>query len=377
MSIQWYYSHYGITHGPFSEEEMQDRAARKLLLETDLIWPEGRSPRDAAPVAVVFEIAPSSAASTPIPDWLADVAATQSTGPAPGPSLSHEAPEWLEDLRLWVGLDLYTPGATTLENAPPHTGAIPEWLEGWLTPEKPEASHRHPTRPAPAAPSVPPAAHIAPPTLPAVTPPPAPPVSIPGASPAHPPSPQAPPVPAPIVAPSAPGVPPIVSQLQVETQVPPTPPAPVVAPPVAKITASAGTRPVAETRADPRVEKMRQASGFDPETGQILDAAKFRKWQQQQAHPATSSQPAVSNASLLEVFRKARLAVETWVDDEANRACIMQADIEDIKRRAEIQMLLREYANFGQAMQEKLSRHLEFMVENRRKYYQAVEARAT
>jgi hypothetical protein len=358
---QWYYSRGGMTHGPFSEEEMQDRVTRKLLLETDLIWPEGRSPRDAAPVAVVFETAPSSAASTPIPDWLADVAATQSTGPAPGPLLSHEAPEWLEDLRLWVGLELYTPGATTLENAPPHTGAIPEWLEGWLTPEKPEGSHRHSTGSAPAAPSVPPAEHIAPPMKPAVTPPPASPVSIPGASPARPPSRQAPPV----------------SPPQVETQVPPAAPAPMVAPPVAKTTAFAGTRPVAETRADPRVEEMRQASGFDPETGQILDAAKFRKWQQQQAHPITSSQPAVSNASLLEVFRKARLAVETWVDDEANRACIMQADIEDIKRRAEIQMLLREYANFGQAMQEKLSRHLEFMVENRRKYYQAVEARAT
>ena len=71
MSVQWFYSCDGTTHGPFPEEEIQDRVVRKLLRETDLIWPEGRSQKDAAPAAVVFDFATSSAASAPIPDWLA------------------------------------------------------------------------------------------------------------------------------------------------------------------------------------------------------------------------------------------------------------------------------------------------------------------
>jgi hypothetical protein len=55
----------------------------------------------------------------------------------------------------------------------------------------------------------------------------------------------------------------------------------------------------------------------------------------------------------------------------------MQTDPEEIKQRPEIQLILREYANYGKGIQEKLLRHLDFMVENRRKYYEAVEERQT
>ena len=109
------------------------------------------------------------------------------------------------------------------------------------------------------------------------------------------------------------------------------------------------------------------------ETGQILDPEKFRKWKQQQASSTTAGQPAVSNGGLLEVFRKGRFAIESWVDDPANRACVMKADIEEIKQRPEMQAILREYAKFGEAMHDKLLRHLGFVVENRRKYAAAVE----
>ena len=86
-------------------------------------------------------------------------------------------------------------------------------------------------------------------------------------------------------------------------------------------------------------------------------------------------QSAFSNASVLEVFRKARTAIEGWIDDDVNRACVMEAKMDEIKGKPEIQAVLQKYGVYGQAMQEKLLRHLEFMVENRRKYYLAVAGR--
>ena len=108
------------------------------------------------------------------------------------------------------------------------------------------------------------------------------------------------------------------------------------------------------------------------ETGQILDPEKFRKWKQEQVQISSTALPAVSNAGLFEVFRKARSAVEAWVDNETNRPAVMNSEIDEIKSRPEIQLVLKEYAGYG--MREKLLRHLEFMVENRRKYYKAIAA---
>jgi hypothetical protein len=73
----------------------------------------------------------------------------------------------------------------------------------------------------------------------------------------------------------------------------------------------------------------------------------------------------------------ARTAVEAWVDDDANRAGIMQAGLDEIKRRPAFQAILRDYAGYGDPIQEKLLRHLVFMVENRRKYYKAAGARGS
>ncbi len=117
-----------------------------------------------------------------------------------------------------------------------------------------------------------------------------------------------------------------------------------------------------------------QASGFDPETGQILDPGKFQKWKQQQVQSASIGKP-VSNASLFDTFRKARSAIESWVDDDANRGCMLHTDVEEIKRTPEIQAILHEYAGYGEEMCAKLLRHLEFMVENRRNYHKAVDRR--
>jgi hypothetical protein len=364
MSGQWYYSHDGVTHGPFSEEEIQNRVAQRLLVESDSVWPAGREQKDAAPAPAVFDFSQAPAPVSPVPDWLRDIAAAQTTGPLPSPAPSDEIPEWLEDLRLWVGLDLYTPAETEFTYDSTSTGETPDWLQSWLTPQLPDQAQA----PAPSlAPSVP----VSPPPTaePATVSEPAQP-SIPPfvcvASPVPPARPVAPNVPAP---------PPIHSSLGLaKAQIPAAVAAPSGTPSTATVPSPAKSRSAAPKPANPVVEKTLDTSGFDLETGRILDPEKFRKWKQQLAQSSPAGQPALSNASLFEVFRKARTAVEAWVDDDVNRACIMNAEFKEIERKSEIQVILHKYANYGKAMQEKLLRHLEFMVENRRKYYKAIAA---
>jgi GYF domain 2 len=324
MSVHWYFSHDGTTHGPFSEKEIYDLVARYVVLENDLVWPEGREQKDAAPAKEIFDFAQGPAPISPIPDWLADVTAAENKGPVPDPLPTHEIPEWLEDLRLWIGLELYTPAKHPANEhaGSAQSGTLPDWLEGWLTPEKPGVTPQ-PSTPAPAAPAAPSPIPVSPPPSGKATPavPAGPPVSA---------------------APSDKGVP--LAQ--------PVPPLalPSAAPPPANKEAQTASQKAVH----PLVEKVLQASGFDLETGRILNPEKFQKWKQQQAHTTP-----VTNASLLEVFRKARTAIEAWVDDPVNRSCIMQADLDEIKRQPAIQAILQEYANYGNAMQEKLLRHLE------------------
>jgi len=124
------------------------------------------------------------------------------------------------------------------------------------------------------------------------------------------------------------------------------------------------------------LDTVLQASGLDLQTGRVVDTEKFHRWKKQHAQSASVGRP-VSNASLFETFRKARTSVEGWVDEESNRLCILESNPEEIKRKPEIQAILNEYAGYGLEMREKLLRHLEFMIENRRKYYKALEERRT
>jgi hypothetical protein len=334
MSIQWYYLHAAVTHGPLSEEEINAVIARRLLLASDLVWPEGRERKDAAPASVVFDFAPLPAASSPIPDWLADVAVAEDKMPSPEPLLRDEPPKWLDDLRLWVGLDAFGPFlpsfGSTLATAD-RAGKVPDWLQSWLTPEKPKNS---PTLPSlvPIAAATPTPSCLVPTTLAA--------------------QPQA-----------------LLKTEPIAAAAPSLTFGPAIDSSPAEIATSSHKTP------NFLVQKMLQASGFDLETGQILDPAKFAKWKQQQAQMRSASEPAVSNASLFEVFRKGRIAVETWVDDDKNRQCILQAGAEEIKSSPEVQAILQPFANYGKELQEKLLRHLQFMVENRRKYYNAMTGR--
>ena len=324
MSGRWHYSHDGVTRGPFSEAELRDHAARKLLSETDLVWPEGSSAKDAVPAGAALDFARMPPPTPSMPDWLGDVAADQSTGPAAVPDASGEVPEWLEDMRLWVGLEHFARAREAAQAAetPKGSGPLPDWLEGWLAPIKPVEPVREPLRPPAALPAVP--------------------VAVPPVAEAAP----VIPVAVPVAVPSAPV------------------PIPVAAP----ISAS-------QARAtDSVAESIRLESGFDVETGAILDRQKFENWKRQRARHAAAGPATVTNTSLFEVFRKARSAIEAWVDDEKNRACMMEMGPEQIKRLPQIERILAEYADYGKDMRAKLLHHLEFMVENRRKYYAATQA---
>jgi hypothetical protein len=334
MNGRWYYSHADATYGPFSVEEIKECITQKMLVESDWVWQDGVDVRLRA--ASVFDFSPPAGVS-PVPDWLADVVEVKKKGLLSTPSAIKETPEWLEDLRLWIALEQYEPGweafnktAESTASTPSQAGGIPDGLASWSVPAAPKES----STASPRSPVIP----VSVPASPTVGPVFAPPAAKP-------------PIPAPPV-------------LKVPKPAAPTPPA-------------TETKPAAFEPAKTLAEQMLEASGFDSETGQILDAQKFRQWKQQQARSSSANQPGVSNASLFEVFRKGRTAIEAWVDDESNILCMLHAEPDELKRNREVQAILDAYANYGQDFQEKLLRHLEFMVNNRRKYYQAAEGRSS
>ena len=207
--------------------------------------------------------------------------------PLPPPQAGKGPLDWLEDLRLWYGLELYAAAKTSPQatwNALA-TVPVPPWLEAWIAPEK---------------------RAVVTTTMPSK---------------------------------------------RKETTLTP------LAQPV----------PLPNATVDSLANKTVEETGFDPQTGKILDAERFRKWQK----AAHSKQTTLSNESLFEVFRKARTAIENWVDDDSRRPLILSGDLEAIKNDPQLLAILRQFQGYGSAMHDKLAQHLEFMVENRRKYYAA------
>jgi hypothetical protein len=310
MKRLWYYTHAGTTHGRFSTDDLNEHAARKLLLPSDFVWQDGGSPDAGAPAHTVIDFLAPAPAVSQLPDWLADVDTAVRQDPFEPMPPSSEVPEWLEDLRLWISLE--TPAASNpaganatefLAAAPRSNTCIPDWLSSWKEEEGPTELSAVPKPPMAPPPSVPSGLAKA------------------------------------VIAPSR----------EPKYAVPRT------------------TKSTADT--------MRDLTGFDADTGQILDAKKFQNWKQQQARTSVANLPSVSNASFLEVFRQARTAVESWVDDDKNRLRVLHADLAEIKNNPDVRAIVHGCANYGNEMHEKLFRHLEFIVENRRKYYAALQAR--
>jgi hypothetical protein len=326
MSQSWFYQHGGQTQGPVSSEQMKDLAKKQLLDAHDLIWPEGGDPLGAIPADAALDFSSLTTASVPptaanptpvskepppappalpsggnVPDWLRDVASLEKTGPtSPALATVPAAPDYLEDLRLWLALEIARPKVPVQAVAPTPTPAKEAVL--LVKPVTPAAAGAVP---------------LAKPVARALTRP---------------------------AAPTPPKAP-------VQSKTPAAP-------------ASATPR---TSDADTVAERARLETGFDITTGRILDPEKFKQWRQQRPTGA----PAATNGSMLEAFRKGRILVETWIDDDKNRPRITHGDVQEIKKHKEVQAILAQFSQFGSAMSDKLERHLEFMVENRRKYYRA------
>jgi hypothetical protein len=91
----WYYSQEGQVRGPCTAEELKELVAIGLLRQQDRVWKEREDPELGTSVETVLNL----------PDWVEDVARLETRGPVPPTAASHELPDWLEDLRIWYGLE--------------------------------------------------------------------------------------------------------------------------------------------------------------------------------------------------------------------------------------------------------------------------------
>jgi serine/threonine protein kinase len=82
--------------------------------------------------------------------------------------------------------------------------------------------------------------------------------------------------------------------------------------------------------------------------------------------------PAAPKTSVANAFLDAHLALQDWVDDPADRALVAAGNMAAILQAPAIKQLLHRYATYGAVMQERLTRRLACLVENRRKYLKAL-----
>jgi len=316
LMSRWFYSSGGRQNGPLTVDEIKQHAARGLLKESDWVWLEGDGRANGTPANAVIDFAHLGALPTSLPDWLHDIAALEKRTSSPPAQVVHAAPDWLDDLRLWYGWEI--------------------GVEPVAAPAPIEAPPL-PASPPPSAPVPPPApvAILVPPTLP------------PKAIPVGPRFAQPSPAPTPsLILVARPASPPRVTRWQ--------------APP-------RGRGP--QNDPDKLAETALAQTGFDPRTGQIVDPARFETWKQQTA--ASPSAPGAPTASIMEVFRAARLAIERWVDEDANRPLIEQRSATELAGMPEVTAIFERYANYGPQLRERLNNHLAFLVDNRRKFYAA------
>lgn len=166
----------------------------------------------------------------------------------------------------------------------------------------------------------------------------------------------------------------------VQPAVPPQPtvPPPAVPPPTA---VPAKTAPVTKTTTTTKTELPPAApkpaaadaqaneTGFDAETGQVLDVEKFKRWQKQAAQAPASASSAPAGETVYEVYRRGRRNLEEWVDQPHLRPLIASAPLDDIKKDAGLQAILQAFEPHGRDMIDKLLKHLDFIVGNRRQFY--------
>jgi serine/threonine protein kinase len=113
----------------------------------------------------------------------------------------------------------------------------------------------------------------------------------------------------------------------------------------------------------------KEETGYDLDTGQVIDHARFTKWQKEQK---ARSSKVVASSSGGSVYDKAVAHLNQWLDLERNRWAITTGDMDYLRTHPDIQRFMSHQARHGAAMLHRLWNHFQFMVENRRKYYCAL-----
>jgi hypothetical protein len=377
VSRNWFYTHDGRTHGPVSTDEIKRLAASHLLLPDDLLWPEGLDRDQAVSAAAAFDYATPLPPTAPVPDWLDDIHKAELSGIQLLPPSSIPMPDWLDDIRtVEQGAQLPTvlpfeeeqlPAVLPLlqEQLPtvlPVQPPVPDWLDS-LQPAEPRRRAAPP--PAPPVEPIPPVpTQVVPSAPPAVAPPAAP---VPLAEPLKP-APVEPPIPTALPVKPAPAEKPIPLATPVKT-IPMAMPVPLATPAPPPVVNPPTAPPVAPPPPAAPVEE----TGLDLRTGQVLDAAKFKAWEQrkrQHRQRELESQPGLPYA---EIFRKAQRELETWIDADENQELVLRAPLDQIQRHPQVQEILQHYRSHGQELVNRLTRHVHFVVDNRRKYHEAMK----
>jgi hypothetical protein len=161
---------------------------------------------------------------------------------------------------------------------------------------------------------------------------------------------------------------PVTTPLPADTQAPSPPPAsePV---PVEKPVRTPAITPLPVALASRRDDSPPEETGYDAQTGRILDAVRFTSWQRDQARKRQEELAGRPTTPLLEVYLQAKKDVERWVDGEQNRDLVVAGDLEVIREDGRLLDVLRPYRCWGPGLMEKLWQHLAFVVENRRRFY--------
>ena len=108
--------------------------------------------------------------------------------------------------------------------------------------------------------------------------------------------------------------------------------------------------------------------GFNPDTGQVLDPVKFKQWQQGFLSRDRERRAAIPGGPVTDPYEKARKELADWVDLDENRSLIATGDMEAIRQDPFVQEFIRGCKSFGPEIIERLEHHLEFLVENRKKF---------
>lgn len=349
MSAQWYLLRDvpgapRVTIGPMPTETLMDLATSGGTCSDDCACMEGVDVEitvgqfmtmvRSGTVPTLEEPSPPAG---DLPDWLSDVAETEVKPP---PVAANSMPDWLEEMvqdEIWACLN-------NKPVRPPVADASPDWLEDIqqieqslkLNPPPPTA------RPLPKIITIP----VQPSDIPASL--------------ARPPAPPRQPT-APNI--SAPPQPPIERSPVAPLQTAPTPasskPAPERAAPTKPPTG--GAPPAAR----------RETPGYDPETGQILDAIAYARWQKSEALRRQEELQKQPTMSVAQAFIEAQRALQEWVDADANKTLVEKGDMNRVKQSPSVLTLLARYEGYGAVMREKLLKRLDFLVDNRKKFFQA------